>query len=435
MMKRIDPLMDNVQWVATSKEPAFCETKTSAAPDYDLVVIGAGLCGLSIALHAAEQGLSVALLEAGTIGCGASGRNGGIAVPHFPGGMTAEDLEPVLGKKRTDQLTQLVAAGPTFVFDQIRQFEIRCDAEQKGWIQPAHSKSSLNRIDRVYQSWRARGIEAEWLDPEKLSAQTGASGYLGGWYGKAGGTLNPYALVQGLARVASERGVHIRQYQDVVDVRTSKAFKIVSTANAEYCTKKVVFATNGYTPSIYPGLAQSVIPIRLFHCLTRPLTQKEQSLTLPTQIPFTDLRKSGGFTRYDVDGRLLAGGAVFRASDVRAYGVRHVQNRIGEIFPHLKGIEIDKYWEGYCALTDASLPAIQRLDDNVYSVIGFSTRGVVLTQTLGREVAMLLAETKSEADMPVHVGPIERIALQPVKTYFGGFAFPVFQAKDRLGLS
>ena len=96
---------------------------------------------------------------------------------------------------------------------------------------------------------------------------------------------------------------------------------------------------------------------------------------------------------------------------------------------------IGSYWEGSCALTDAYLPAIQRLELNVYSVIGFSTRGVALAQTLGREVAGLLSETKTEAEMPVRVGGIQPIALQPLKTFLGGFAFPAYQMRDALRLS
>ena len=434
MMSRIDRSMDGVRWVNTSKEPAFVGTRATPAAEYDLAVVGGGYCGLSIALHAAQLGLSVVLIEAGAIGCGASGRNGGFAVPHYPGGLTTEDLYGSLGKERAERLARLVADGPTFVFNQIKDLGIRCDAEQVGWIQPAHSERSLQKVQRVYESWRRRGIEVKWLNAGEVHERTGAQGYIGGWFQSTGGTVNPYALTQGLARAAAERGVHIYEGANVIGVSSSGATKIVQTQATGYKARKVVFATNAYTPGLYPGLAQSVIPVRLYHCLTRPLTDVERSVTLPSRSPFTDLRKSGGFARLDVDGRLVAGGAVFVACD-RSYGNRHATHRVSEIFPHLRGIEIEYYWEGYCALTDAFVPAIQRLDDNVYSVIGFSTRGVALTQTLGREMAHFLAETKTEADMPVRVGPVQRIFMQPVKAFLGGFAFPVYKARDHLGLT
>ncbi|MES2436215.1 MAG: FAD-dependent oxidoreductase [Pseudomonadota bacterium] len=434
-MAKINRDMSGVHWAATSKEAAFVEDRGLRKADYDIAVVGGGYCGLSIALHAASAGQSVVLLEAGSVGCGASGRNGGLVVPHFPGGMTADDAGAVLGKAKGERLAQLVADGPQIVFDQIRALGIQCDAEQNGWIQPAHSEKALKKVQRVYQSWTARGVEAEWLDAGAVADRTGAAGYLGGWYRKTGGTINPFALALGLARAAQTRGADIRQQTQVTGIRSDVTAKILHTSTGDIRARKVVIATNAYTPALYPGLAQSVIPVLLYHGFTRPLTADEQQKTLPTRVCFTDLRKSGGFSRYSADNRLIIGGAIFRPTNHRAYSFAHSRRRLAELFPHLNGIQMDSYWEGYCALTDAYLPAIQRLEQNVYSVIGFSTRGVALAQTLGREVAAFLSETKTEADMPVRVGDIQPIAMQGLKTFLGGLAFPAYQLRDALRLT
>ncbi len=435
MVHRIEPTMGGVRWIETNKEPVYIDKGASPKAEYDLIVIGAGYCGLSVALQAAKQGLSVALLEAGTVGCGASGRSGGFVVPHFPGGLTADDLIKPFGKARAERLAALIAGGPSYVFDLIREHDIKCDPEQPGWIQPAHSTKSLKRVKKAYNSWRNRGVDVEWLNAAALHERTGASGYVGGWYRSTGGTVNPYALALGLARVVSDQGVHIREGAAVTSIRRDGAAQIVTSEAGEYKAQKVAITTNGYTPALYPGLQQSVIPLRLYHVMTRPLLDNERGVTMPSRIPFTDLRKSGGFIRLDVENRVVSGGAVFNAGNQPAYGKHHAQARIAEIFPQLKGIEIEHYWEGYCALTDAFLPAIQQLDHNVYSVVGFSTRGVALTQTLGREMALFLAEKKTADEMPVRVCPVERIFMQGTKQLLGGLAFPVFQARDALGLT
>ncbi len=390
--------MRGVHWAATSKEAAFAEDRTRHKGDYDIAVVGGGYCGLSIALHAAKSGQSVVLLEAGTIGCGASGRNGGLVVPHFPGGMTAEDATTVVGKEKGERLAQLVSDGPKIVFDQIRELGIQCDPEQNGWIQPAHSEKSLAKAEAA----------------AAVTERTGAQGYLGGWYRKTGGTVNPYALALGLARAAVAAGADLRQRAEVTGIRPDGGAKILRTSAGDVRARKVVIATNAYTPALYPNLAKSVIPVLLYHGFTRPLTEDEQRKTLPTRLCFTDLRKSGGFSRYSADNRIIIGGA---------------------IFPHLRGIQIDSFWEGSCALTEEYLPAIQRLERDVYSVIGFSTRGVALAQTLGREVAAFLSETKTEAEMPVRVGDVQPIAMQRIKTFLGGFAFPAYQMRDALRLT
>jgi glycine/D-amino acid oxidase-like deaminating enzyme len=434
-MMKIDGTMQGVHWAATSKEAPFIESHTDRRADYDIAVVGGGFCGLSIALHAARDGQSVVLFEAGTIGCGASGRNGGLAVPHFPGGMTADDAVGHLGKTKGERLAELVAGGTSFMFEQIRDLGIACDAEQNGWLQPAHSEKSLAKVQRVYQSWKARGVDAEWLDAGDVATLTGASGYVGGWFRKTGGTVNPYALTLGLARAAQKAGADLRQRSEVTAIHSDGAAKVLKTATGDVRARKVVFATNAHTPAIYPGLQQSVIPVHLYHGFTRVLNQAERASVLPTRICFTDLRKSGGFARYGADNRLIIGGAIFRPSNHRSYSERHSRRRVGELFPELSDIKADSFWTGWCALTDEYLPAVQRLEPNVYSLIGFSTRGVALAQTLGREMAAFLSETKTEAEMPIRVGDIKPITMQPIKRFLGGFAFPAYQMRDTLRLT
>ena len=435
-MPRPEPTLDGVHWVPRSKEGPFAgDPKAAVRAEYDLAVVGGGYTGLSVAFNAARHGLSVLVLEAGRIGWGASGRNGGFVVPHFAGPLNADDAADAIGRERAERLAAVVADGPAYVFGLIREHQIRCDAEQNGWIQPAHSRASLEKVRRVYKSWRDRGRDVEWLDAAEVKARTGASGYLGGWYGPTGGMVNPYALAQGLARVARSHGVDIVEQAEVVSMRPAGRARVLATPQAEYTARQVVFATNGYTPGVVEGLPRTVIPIRLYHFFTRPLTGDELAVTLPRRIPLTDVRKSGGFARLDAENRVISGGLVFGLGDNRSYGERHARLRLGQIFPHLAGIEFETYWEGSCAVTETSLPVIQRLDDNVYSLMGYMTRGVAMAQTLGRELGEFLAGRKSEAELPLPVTPLEPIPLQPIKALVGRYAFPVFKARDSLGLS
>lgn len=210
---------------------------------------------------------------------------------------------------------------------------------------------------------------------------------------------------------------------------------MLQTSTGEVQARKVVLATNAYTPALYPGLQRSVIPVYLYHGFSRVLTEAERASVLPGRACFTDLRKSGGFARYGADNRLILGGAIFRPSNHRAYSESHSRRRVGALFPQLSDINAESFWTGWCCLTDESLPSVQRLEPNVYSLIGFSTRGVALAQTLGREMAAFLSETRTEAEMPMRVGGVKPIALQPVKRFLGGFAFPAYQLRDALGLT
>lgn len=403
--------------------------------EFDLAVIGGGLCGLSIALHSILNGLSVVLIEAETVGSGASGRNGGIVVPQFPKALRPSQVREVIGIHRSERLIQNVLTGPSSLFDLIRQFKIDCDAEQTGWIQPAHSEKSLQQVRAVFKEWKSLGSKCTWLERDQVQASLGATGYLGGWLAETGGTINPYALVQGLARVAASKGLYISQHARVKSLLREGDVKILRGDGFETRAKKVVFATNGYTEPHYPGLERTIVPIRLFQTFTRPLTPDEQEQIMPDRIPFTDIRKATGFGRYDSSGRILGGGAVFNIGDAKSNGIEFSLKRFAKLFPQLRNLRIEHYWEGYCALSDTYLPSIQILDKEVYSVIGFSTRGVSLAQSLGREFAGFVSEKVSEKDLPVEVRSITPIPFQPLKKHLSNYMFPVFQVGDKLGLS
>ncbi|MFN0263019.1 NAD(P)/FAD-dependent oxidoreductase [Tepidamorphus sp. 3E244] len=436
-MSRREPSLEGVHWVPRSEEPPFePDAGASIRDEYDLAIVGAGYSGLSIAFNAALHGLSVLVLEAGKVGWGASGRNGGFVVPHFVGPLSADTAAGLVGETRGERLAQTVADGPDYVFGLIREHQIRCHAEQNGWIQPGHSQRSLAIVRANYEAWRKRGRDVEWLDAEELKVRTGASNYLGGWYGPTGGTVNPYALAQGLARVARARGVDIREGAEVFAMRGDDTARVLVTEDAEFRARQVVFATNGYTPGgVMEGLSRTVIPIRLYHYFTRPLTRDELAITLPQRIPITDIRKSGGFVRLDAENRVIAGGLVFGYGDNRPYGERHARLRLSQIFPHLRDVAFESYWEGSCSVSDDGLPVIQRAAGNVYTLAGFMTRGVAMSQTLGRDLGEFLAGKRSEADMPLPITELRPVPLQPLKTLIGRYAFPAFKLRDRLGLS
>ena len=171
--------MQGVLWAETSQEQPAADIAGALKSDYDLAVIGGGFCGLSTALHAGLEGLSVILLEAGAIGSGASGRNGGFTVPHFPGAMSPSVAEALLGRRRGARLSEIVAEGAAFVFDQVRKYQIACDPEQKGWIQPAPFGEVARQGAQVYEEWKTFGAEVHWMEGAELRERLGHNAIYG----------------------------------------------------------------------------------------------------------------------------------------------------------------------------------------------------------------------------------------------------------------
>jgi glycine/D-amino acid oxidase-like deaminating enzyme len=433
----MDPALTGVVWTRTAKEVHRDRKPLAEDLDVDLAIVGGGYCGLSAALHAATAGLSVAIVESGIVGGGASGRNGGFVVPHFPGAITPSGVSALIGAKKGAALCELVAAGPDAVMAQIARYQIACDAQQNGWIQPAHSPKALAKVRKVYEEWRALGAPVEWLDAGAIAAALGTKGYLGGWRRASGAQLNPYALCQGLARAAENHGVRIFERSAADAIATSAGRAVLSVNGQRLSARKVLFATNGYTDGIVGGEDRSIVPVHLYHVATKPLPASLRRKVNPTEGCFTDLRKSGGFGRYDIEGRLISGGAVF-AGAPQGYGAAHARRRIAELFPVLAGedIAVETYWEGWCAVTESFLPRLQILAPDVYSVGGFSTRGVALAQNIGRLVGEFLAERRGLDDVPLAATDgVHRIPWQRVKTVAARVIFPVYQGIDRIGLS
>lgn len=438
LVSPIDSKLEGVVWKRTLKETVVSYPRLAGEESADLVVVGAGFCGLNTALHAAKAGLNVVLLEAGIVGNGASGRNGGYNVPHFPGPITPSAVEGAIGRKKGHALSELVLGGAEAVFRQIDAYQINCSAVQHGWIQPAHSDASMAKVRKVYDEWKAWGADVTWLAPGDLSAELGAAGYIGGWFNPTGGTVNPYGLVIGLGRAATQQGVRIFEHSPVDGIENAAEGPVVKVGPNRVKAKRVIVATNAYTGDFLPQVQRSVVPVYLYHASTKPLRPELRKSILPNNLCFTDLRKSGGFGRLDDAGRLISGGAVFAFGDKRAYGIAHAKKRMRELFPQLTeaDAEFEDYWEGYCAVTDNYLPHVQRLGKDVFSVVGFSTRGVNLAQNLGRVMGEFAAGKRGLDDVPVAV--LEQrhdISMWPLKVRAARLVFPLYQAKDRFGLS
>lgn len=438
MTSPIDPTMQGVAWTKTMQEEVQDYPRLIGEETADIAIVGGGYCGMNAAIHAAAKGLKVALIEAGRIGNGASGRNGGICVPQYPGAIPPSVVEGVVGKKKGEALAALVSGGADAVYRQIEAFQIQCSAVQNGWMQPAHSDAAMQRARKVFDEWKALGASVTWHSSADVTDRLGARGYLGGWSNSQGGTLNPYSLAVGLARVALARGVRIFEHSAVTSVEETESGVRLRSNGGTVLARSVLFATNAYTGDFLPGVQKSAVPVYLYHVTTKPLRESVRQQILKSGICFTDLRKSGGFGRLDSEGRLMSGGAVFAFGDRVGYGKKHAHARMKMLFPAItdEDTELDSYWEGYCAVTDAYLPHVLRIGRNVFSLGGFSTRGINLAHNLGRLMGEFLAGARELDEIPVNVFDRRHdVPLWAIKARVARLIFPYYQLKDRLGLT
>ena len=390
-------------WQKPKAAVAF-QSAPSASGALDVVIIGGGIMGLSSAMHAARAGLSVQVLDAGAIGQGASGLNGGQVIPGLK--YDPEWLIEHFGKERGEALVDFAASAADAVFDLIRDEKLAVPFTRNGWIQAAHTETALAAAANRDRQWRARGADVELLDPAEIAAMTGAKGYLGGWLDRRAGVIDPLAYTLELARVASAAGARIAERQKVVKLRREAGLWLVSTqGGTELRARSVLLATNAYTDGLVPGLARTIVPLHSFQIATAPLPAELAAGILPGGQAVSDSRRILVYYRKSADGRMVLGGRGRMALPSSASDWAHLERALFRLYPSLAGIAVEKRWFGRVAMTPDHLPHLHEPEKGLLAVVGCQGRGVGLMSALGKRMANYLASADVK-QLPFPLSPI-----------------------------
>ncbi|MEM8854104.1 MAG: FAD-dependent oxidoreductase, partial [Pseudomonadota bacterium] len=163
-------------WTATAKE-TFRTHHLTTDLAVDVAIIGGGILGTVTALHLAEAGVSVALVEAGRIGSGASGRNGGLVVPSLPR-LSPDDAIARLGSHGKG-LVGMIARGADSVFALVERHAIACDGVQAGWLNPSHGKSLVEGLKARCAAWAKAGAKVRFLEADEARERIGSPHFHG----------------------------------------------------------------------------------------------------------------------------------------------------------------------------------------------------------------------------------------------------------------
>lgn len=292
-------------WEATAK-PALPTPPLELDRDTDVVIIGAGFTGLSTALHLAERGVGVCVLEAEEPGWGASGRNGGQVIPGLK--YDPDELEARFGS-RAEGIVQMASGAADVVFDLIEKYRVDCNAVRKGWIQTAHSPKVLQAVEKRARQWEKRGVRVELLDRAAVCERTGSRQFVGGWVDYRAGSVQPLSYARGLLRVARELGVAVHGKSPAVRMDKEGAkWRVAVGTGASVTAEHVVICTNGYTDDLWPKLRQTILPANSFLVATKPLPDELGGAILKGNEVTSDSRRLLVYFRRDEQGRLVLGG-------------------------------------------------------------------------------------------------------------------------------
>ncbi len=353
----------------------------------DVAVVGAGFTGISTALHLAERGYDVAVIEANRVGWGASGRNGGQLIDGIVGVEKINEIGKRYGESAANTVRQIGIDCRDVVLDRISKYGINCDLKF-GFLDVALTQEDLDDFEAEIE--RKRGMnyphKMELVPQEQLHTVIGSDIYIGGMVHRGNGHLHPLNLCLGEARAAEDNGARIFEQSTVTRVHHGDKPR-VETADGVLHADKVVLAGNAYLGKSEPRLYGKVIPASSYIIATEPLGDELASEILPQDMAVCDQRVGLDYYRLSADKRLLFGGLC-------NYSGRHpkditasIRPKMVKVFPQLEDVRIDYEWGGYIAITIKRIPQMGRIEGNTYYAHGYSGHGLAPTHIAGQILA------------------------------------------------
>jgi len=419
------PVKEQIHWSVTATSAPPLETLTEAL-QVDVLVVGGGLTGCRTALGLAESGVSVALVDSRDVGWGASGRSGGQCNPIWR--KTPDELKQMFGGAQGENLIRTTLSSAHDLFDDIRRFDVDCDAVQAGWVQAAHTRKAIRNMRRLGEGWAAAGADITEIEGDAVREASGSNAYRWALKHRAGGHVHPLSLTRGYAKAAIARGAQMFSKTPVTELARHDGKWRAKTPNGEITAENVVLATNAYTTGLWPDLSKTFLPMVSASIATQPLTAAQQETVLPGSVTISDSRLAIYYGRYDRDKRLIFG-CVGSTDYADALSLARLRRGVRTVFPQIADVPIVHKWAGRIAVTPEMMPHMHEPAPGVLAGLGFSGRGIAMTSVMGRALSDKLLGKPAES-LPFPTMPITPIPMQGFTKRLIPLAAPAMSSKD-----
>lgn len=398
----------------------------------DVCVVGAGFTGISAALHLAERGLKVIVLEAARVGFGASGRNGGQIVNGY-----SRDLETIRNRYGVDAeraLGAMALEGGAIIRERVKTYDIACDLVDGGFL-AAFTHKQMRTLEHDKSVWERHGhTKLEMVDHTALPGIVKSDRYIGGMIDHLGGHLHPLNLVLGQAAAFESKGGVIHEGSAVTKIEHGATVRI-HTNQGCVAANYVLVCGNAYMAGqVLPQIADHTMPVSTQVIGTEPLPGDLAERLLPRNLCVEDHNYILDYFRRTPDNRILYGGGVVYGGSDPASIEGKIRPNMVKTFPELANVKVDFAWSGNFALTLTRIPDIGRIGSNVYFSHGDSGHGVTTTHLLGRLLAEAVSNQASRFDafaalpcLPFPGGKALRVPLSVLGSWY-------YSLRDKLGV-
>ncbi len=416
-------------WAATAAQRFEGQT-LSHDIDCDVSIIGAGFTGIRTALELASNGLRVAVFDAGGVGWGASGRNGGQVNPMLPVARP-DDLLKAVGPIYFERLAQTSLGSADALFDLIRKYQIKCDARQHGWLRVDHSAKARKTWREAAKAWSAHGMEYDLLDGDDARKASGSPAYDSAILNPRGGAVQPLSLVCGLAHAAHSAGAAIYEKARIETLeRTDKGWALTCGGH-RISSEWVVLATNGYTDRLRPDVQKTVLPINPIQIGSGPLPEDLIKEILPAGQTISDTRRVIMYARREPGNQIVYGGCGFKGLNGEIGGFEWLKKDAVRVFPQLRDVKWEYQWGGQIAVTPDHVPTFMEPAPGLISGMGYNGRGVAMSHAMGKVLADRVLGTPA-ADLPFPVSTRKNVAFKAVQELGSGVVIRMMRVMDAL---
>lgn len=357
----------------------------------DALVIGGGFTGLSTAIELKQRSpeLDVALIERSVVGHGASGRNGGFAMPLI--GWDLSDAAKKLGEDGAQAAYRLMYDAVAHVKRVVSDHSIDCDLEATGYLLLSTAPARDAHIRHEVELGRRLGFDHELLAGERLREHIRSDSFRVGAYDPHPAILNPAKLARGLKTIAERLGVRVYEQTPLAELRDGETI-VARTDRGRLKAKTAVLAVNGYGAAL-GFMAARIVPVHTFIVLTEPLTDAQLE-SIGWRARRTSLETTRNFIHYfrlTADNRVLFGGedatlywgGGYRDVDPPSFAL--LEARFREFFPGLANVAFTHRWGGVLGVTLDMFPTfgVGGGQGNVFHAAGYSGHGVALANYAG----------------------------------------------------